>query len=61
MNFIINYLIIGVILTVIYDFIQKFVVNNDELHFTNWERVLLILGWPIIMIVSIIKTFKNDE
>jgi hypothetical protein len=55
------YLLIGTLLTAFYDWLQHKFVKKDELVFTNWERVLLITGWPIIIIVSILKKNKNNE
>lgn len=55
------YLLIGTVLTASYDWLQQKVVKNEELVFTNWERILLIFGWPIIMVLSIIKTFKKED
>lgn len=55
------YLLIGTILTASYDWLQHKFVKKDELVFTNWERVLLITGWPIIIIVSIIKSSRKND
>ena len=55
------YLLIGTLLTAFYDWLQHKIVKKDELVFTNWERVLLITSWPIIIIVSILKKNKNNE
>lgn len=53
------YLLIGTLLTAFYDWLQQKVVQKEELIFTNWERILLIFGYPIIIILSIIK--KNRQ
>jgi len=55
------YILIGTILTAFYDWLQHRFVKKTDLIFTNWERVLLITGWPVIMIVSIIKMFKGEN
>ena len=56
------YLLIGTVLTALYDWLQQKVVKKEDLIFTNSERILLIFGWPIIIILSIIKTVReNDE
>jgi len=55
------YLLIGTILTAFYDWLQQKVVKNQDLVFTNWERILLITTWPVIFLVSTIKMFKGDK
>jgi len=55
------YLLIGTILTASYDWLQHKFVKKDELVFTNWERFLMITGYPIIIILSILKKNKNNE
>ena len=55
------YLLIGTILTAFYDWLQQKIVKKEDLIFTNWERVLLITGWPIIIIVSIIKSSRKND
>jgi hypothetical protein len=55
------YLLIGTLLTAFYDWLQQKVVQKEELIFTNWERILLIFGWPIIILISVIKNMKQKE
>lgn len=55
------YILIGTVLTASYDWLQQKVVKKEELIFTNWERILLIFAWPIIMILSFIKTFRDKN
>jgi len=55
------YILIGTILTASYDYLQQKFVKKEELIFTNWERVLMIIGYPIIIILSILKKNKNKE
>ena len=55
------YILIGTILTAIYDWLQQKVVKKEDLIFTNWERILLITGWPILMIISILKTVRDSK
>lgn len=59
MNYIITYFIIGFILTIIYDMIGIYLVKRDELKFTNAERILLLLFWPLVISISIIKSLKD--
>ena len=55
------YLLIGTLLTAFYDWLQQKVVQKEELIFTNWERILLIFGWPIVILISVIKNMKQKE
>lgn len=55
------YILIGLIFTLIYDLIQTYLVKRDELAFTNWERLMIVFGWPIIIFVSIVKGSKRND
>lgn len=55
------YLLIGTILTAFYDWLQQYVVKKENLVFTNWERILLITSWPIIIIISTLKRKRRDN
>lgn len=55
------YILIGLIFTLIYDLIQTYLVKRDELAFTNWERLMIVFGWPIIIFVSILKGSKRND
>jgi len=55
------YILIGTVVTAFYDWLQQKVVKKEDLIFTNWERILLIFGWPIIIILSIIKTIRESD
>ena len=59
---ILSYLIFGLVFTMFYDWILS-KVDDTELHFNNFERVLMILLWPIfftITIINLIKYIKNQ-
>ena len=63
LNIFMPYLIIGLVIVMIYDyFLSK--LEDAELHFNNFERIIMILFWPIFVlfsIISFIKQFnKND-
>jgi len=55
------YILIGLIFTLIYDLIQAYLVKREELAFTNWERLMIVFGWPIIIFVSIVKGSKRND
>ena len=55
------YILIGLIFTLIYDLIKTYLVKREELAFTNWERLMIVFGWPIIIIVSIRKGSKRND
>ena len=65
MRYIIIYAFIGIIISLIYDLLQTYVIKREELRFNNWERFALILLWPFIMshsLYNIIKNgFKNEQ
>lgn len=55
------YILIGTLITMIYDIIQSKLVKKDSLIFTNSERLLLIFFWPIILVVAALKHNKNSD
>jgi hypothetical protein len=59
---ILSYLIFGLVFTMFYDWVLSR-VDDTELHFNNFERVLMILLWPVfftITIINLIKYIKNQ-
>ena len=63
LNIFMPYLIIGLVIVMIYDyFLSK--LEDTELHFNNFERIIMILFWPIFVlfsIISFIKQFNKNE
>jgi len=60
MNWIINYLLSGILAMWVLDYISHKVSNNPNQLFTKWERVILVIGWPVYLttfIVMFILTF----
>lgn len=54
------YIIIGMVLTMIIDYLTaKYEI--DDAKFTNTERVISIILWPVIILVIIIEIIKNNE
>jgi len=54
------YIIIGMVLTMIIDYLTaKYEI--DDARFTNTERVISILLWPVIVLMIIIEVIKNNE
>ena len=54
----ITYLLIGVGWDIIYNFIANIIESNNKLN--NWERVISLVLWPIVIIIfgyHFIKTF----
>ena len=45
----ITYLFIGVVWDIIYNFISTIIESNNKLN--NWERVISLVLWPIIIII----------
>jgi uncharacterized membrane protein YraQ (UPF0718 family) len=57
------YLIIGLVIAMIYDYLLS-KLDDEELHFNNFERIIMILLWPIFVLFSIIafiKQFNKNE
>jgi hypothetical protein len=54
----IKYLLIGMGVTLLFDWAMK-QLDVDELQFTNWERLFIILIWPVAVIFALYGFFKN--
>ena len=66
-NYIIGYLLVGVILTAIFDFIVYTIENDpdfdgdiDEMRFNTAERIGALLTWPWLLILVIRQQLGND-
>lgn len=66
-SYIIGYLLIGVILTAIFDFIVYTIENDpdfegdiDEMRFNTAERIGALLTWPWLLILLIKQQLGND-
>ena len=61
---IINYLVIGVLVNLIFEIIPK---KEDRIEFTLGQRIYLIFSWPISLIVFVYEFIrvmiygKDDE
>jgi hypothetical protein len=54
------YIIIGLVLTMTVDYlINK--LEIDEAKFTNTERIISIIIWPLIVIISIFVVIKSKN
>ena len=56
----ITYLLIGVIFTFIFDMILK----GTDNEFVNWERIVMLLLWPLTMawfVWFMIRNFRGRE
>lgn len=63
LNIFMPYLIIGLVIAMIYDYILS-KLEDVELHFNNFERIIIIFLWPIFVLFSIIafiKQFNKNE
>lgn len=63
LNIFMPYLILGLVIAMIYDYLLS-KLENEELHFNNFERIIMILFWPIFVLFSIIafiKQFNKNE
>jgi len=57
-NQITYYLVIGSLVSYLLDKLSK-ISNNEELEFTNWERFLLILFWPVAVLMFIFSFIRG--
>lgn len=54
------YIITGMVLTMIIDLLtHKYQI--EEAKFTNIERLISIVIWPVIILVIIIETIRNNN
>ena len=56
------YFIIGLVFTMFYDWILS-KVDDEEVQFNNFERVLMTIVWPVfftITIINLIKYLRNQ-
>ena len=63
LNIFMPYLIIGLVIVMIYDYLLS-KLEDTELHFNNFERIIIIFFWPIFVlfsIISFIKQFNKNE
>lgn len=54
------YIIIGTLWMMIIDFIT-YKLELHEAKFTNFERIISIILWPIIILVIIIASISNNN
>lgn len=52
------YLLIGLLVSILFDWVMK-KLPIEELQFTNWERLVLIVIWPLAVLWAIYGFFKN--
>jgi len=64
MTTIVNYLLIGALLMFLVDsmshWMQKTNSDNDYI-FTNVERLIVIVFWPIVVLFAIISVLVNEN
>ena len=59
-TFIFEYLIIGMVLTMFVDY-WTYKLEIHEAKFTNSERIISILIWPVILFVLIVEIINNNK
>jgi hypothetical protein len=55
----VNYILVGVILSFISDMTMRYIVRKPELEFTNSERIAIILLWPLYVLLILFGTYKK--
>jgi hypothetical protein len=51
------YFIFGLAFTMFYDWILS-KVDDEEVQFNNFERVLMVIVWPIFFTITVINLIK---
>lgn len=54
------YFLCGILISILFDLVMD-KIDIPELRFTNSERLIIILIWPIAIIWAIYSTFKNKH
>lgn len=54
----INYLFIGILVTILFDWAMKN-MEIPELEFTNWERIFIMVAWPLAVLFALYGFFKR--
>lgn len=60
MQDIISYLIVGMVLTMFIDY-WSYKLELEEAKFTNGERIITVIMWPIILLLVLIKLYNNKK
>lgn len=60
MQDIISYLIVGMVLTMFIDY-WSYKLELEEAKFTNGERIMSVLFWPLIILMVIIEYIRRNN
>ena len=55
------YFLIGLLVSLFYDLTSRYLIKSPELEFNNWERLFVIIAWPIIMSISLYALYKSKR
>ena len=55
------YFLIGLIISLFYDLTNRYLIKDEKLEFNNWERLFVVLVWPIIMSISLYALYKSKR
>lgn len=63
MSWVINYLLLGILVMWGMDWVSHKVSSDSKQLFTQWEKIVLTIGWPFYLITFIVMFlltfFKN--
>jgi len=57
-RYVLNYIICGIIFTMIYDWLLSR-LEDKSVRFNNLERVLMVILWPFMLLITIINVVKH--
>ena len=55
------YIFIGAIISALHDALIHYVIQDKNLHFTNIQRVIMTLIWPLILLLLTIQLIKRTN
>jgi hypothetical protein len=55
------YFLIGLVISLFYDLTNRYLIKDEKLEFNNWERLFVVLVWPIIMSISLYALYKSKR
>ncbi len=49
------YILIGVLISLMHDALVHYAIRDENLYFTNTQRAIMILIWPLILLLVTIR------
>ena len=55
------YIFIGVMISALHDALVHYVIQDTTMYFTNIQRVMMTLIWPVILLLLTIKLITRPN